>query len=144
MYRILRLLFALSVAAPALFGAEGWLTDLKTAQETAQAEKKTVLMNFTGSDWCVWCFRLRDEVFATKEFKAYAAKNLVLLEVDFPRKNNQSAALRQTNQGLQKQYQIRGYPTLIVLDPGLKKAGQLGYMPGGPKAFIAALEKLRK
>ena len=68
----------------------------------------------------------------------------MLLEVDFPKKKEQSADLKKTNQALQKQYQIRGYPTIIVLNSEGKKVGQLGYMPGGPKAFIAALEKLKK
>jgi hypothetical protein len=33
---------------------------------------------------------------------------------------------------------------VIVLNANGKKVGELGYMEGGPEAFIAAIEKLRK
>ena len=66
MNRIFCLLFALTVATPALIGGEGWLTDLKSAQEMAKSEHKPLLMDFTGSDWCGWCIKLKAEVFSTK------------------------------------------------------------------------------
>src|SRR5882672_6835374 len=74
-----------------------WLTDAKKAQEQAKAEKKLVLLDFTGSDWCGWCIRLNKEVFSKPEFQDYAAKNLVLVEVDFPRSKTQSAELKAQN-----------------------------------------------
>lgn len=125
--------------------AEGeWLTDLPKAQAKAKAEKKLVMLDFTGSDWCGWCIKLHKEVFSQAEFTEYAKKNLVLVEVDFPNKKKQSAELKKANAALQKKYKIEGYPTIIVLDGEGKKIGELGYMKGGPKAFIAELEKLKK
>lgn len=120
-----------------------WLTDLPKAQEKAKAEKKLVLMDFTGSDWCPWCVKLHKEVFSQTEFVEYAQKNLVPVEIDFPRKKEQSADLKAANQKLQQQYKIEGYPTVIVLDANGKKVGELGYMQGGPKAFIAELDKIK-
>jgi protein disulfide-isomerase len=119
-----------------------WLTSLPKAQEKAKAEKKIVLMDFTGSDWCGWCIKLHKEVFSQPEFAKYAEKNLVLVEVDFPRKKQQSDELKKANKELQQKYKIQGYPTLIVLDGSGKQLGELGYTPGGPKAFIAELEKV--
>jgi protein disulfide-isomerase len=121
-----------------------WTTDLPKAQAKAKAENKLVMLDFTGSDWCGWCMKLDKEVFSTKEFADYAGKNLVLVEVDFPNKKKQSAELKKANDALQKKYGIEGYPTIIVLNGEGKKVGELGYMPGGPKPFIAALEKLKK
>jgi protein disulfide-isomerase len=134
------------VSALALYSASAgeWLTDLPKAQAQAKQEKKLVLLDFTGSDWCGWCIKLKGEVFDLKEFKDYADKNLVLVEVDFPRKKELSAEQKQANNALQEKYGIEGYPTIIVLDGDGKKVGKLGYMKGGPKAFIAALEKLKK
>ena len=135
------------MAAWALFqaGAEelSWMTDLPKAQAKAKSENKLVMMDFTGSDWCSWCMKLNKEVFSQPEFVAYAQKNLVPVEVDFPRAKEQSAAQKQANQQLQDQYKIQGYPTIIVLDGTGKKVGELGYQPGGPKPFIAELEKLK-
>lgn len=121
-----------------------WLTELPKAQEQARAEKKLVMLDFTGSDWCGWCIKLNKEVFSQPEFADYAKKNLVLVEVDFPRNKPQSEAQKKANADLQTKYSIEGYPTIIVLDSNGNKLGDLGYEPGGPKAFIAELEKLRK
>ncbi|MGI8966380.1 MAG: thioredoxin family protein [Limisphaerales bacterium] len=121
-----------------------WTTDLVKAQAQAKKENKLVLLDFTGSDWCGWCIKLHKEVFFQPEFVEYAKKNLVPVEVDFPRNKPQSAELKKANQTLQEKYSIKGYPTIIVLDGAGEKVGELSYMKGGPKAFIAELEKLKK
>ena len=122
-----------------------WLTDLPKAQAQAKSENKIVLMDFTGSDWCHWCIKFRKEVLDTDEFKAYAAKNVVLVEVDFPSKKQQSDGLKKANAALGKQYKVDGYPTLVVLDKDGKEIGrQVGYAEGGPAAFIKKLEGYKK
>ena len=128
----------------AMAGDAGWLTDYNKAQAQAKSENKLLLMDFTGSDWCGWCIKLNKEVFSQTAFKEYAAKNVVLLEVDFPQEKKQSAEQKTANSALQKKYQIQGYPTIIVLNGAGKQVGQLGYEAGGPKNFIAQLEKLKK
>ncbi len=119
------------------------MTDLPKAEAKAKTENKLVMMDFTGSDWCYWCKKLDKEVFSTSEFTQYAEKNLVPVQVDFPHNKPQSAELKKANQELQKKYKIEGYPTVIVLDKDGKNLGELGYEEGGPKPFIARLEKLR-
>ncbi len=121
-----------------------WTTDLPKAQDKAKKENKLVMMDFTGSDWCGWCIKLNKEVFSQPEFIEYAGKNLVTVEIDFPRSKAQTAELKKANRALQEKYKIEGYPTIIVLNGDGKKVGELGYQPGGPKAFIAALEKLKR
>ena len=136
------------VAALVLFkaGAEElqWMTDLPKAQAKAKAENKLVMLDFTGSDWCGWCIKLNKEVFSKPEFSEYSKKNLVLVEVDFPRQKQQSAEQKKANQELQKKYNIEGYPTIIVLDGNGKKVAETGYVAGGPKAFLADLDKKLK
>jgi len=121
-----------------------WLTDLPKAQAKAKEENKLVMLDFTGSDWCGWCIKLNKEVFSQPEFADYANKNLVLMEVDFPRSKPQTAELKKANAALQDKYKVEGYPTIIVLNGDGKKVGELGYQPGGPKVFIAELDKLKK
>jgi len=121
-----------------------WLTDLPKAQAQAKTEKKLVMLDFTGSDWCGWCIKLNKEVFSQPEFAEYAKTNLVAVEVDFPNKKKLSAEQKKANDALAQKYDIKGYPTIIVLDSAGKKVGELGYLKGGPKAFIAELEKLKK
>ena len=123
-------------------GASTWLTDLNKAQSQARSEKKALLVNFTGSDWCGWCIRLQREVFSKAEFDGYARKNLVLVEVDFPQRKAQSEAQRRANMALAQRFSVEGYPTLVVLDNSGKELGRLGYESGGPKAFLAKLSRL--
>lgn len=120
-----------------------WNTSLPKAQAQASKENKLVMLDFTGSDWCGWCIKLNKEVFSTSEFADYAKKNLVLVEVDFPRHKEQSDEQKKANQALQEKYKIEGYPTVIVLNGAGKKLGELGYMDS-PKKFIAELEKLKQ
>src|SRR5574339_289561 len=97
--------------------AEGeWMTDLAKAQEKAKAENKLVLLDFTGSDWCPPCKALHKNVLSAKEFTAFAKDNLVLVEVDFPRRKALPAAQKKANDALAKKFDIDGYPTIIVLD----------------------------
>ena len=65
---------------------EGWMVKIENAHKKSIAEGKPILANFTGTDWCGWCIRLRKEVFDTKKFKDWANENVVLLELDFPRR----------------------------------------------------------
>ncbi|MBV9657974.1 MAG: thioredoxin family protein [Verrucomicrobia bacterium] len=141
---VLALFVAVTVAPKTARAAEdsSWTTDYQNALQTAKNEKKMVLLDFTGSDWCGWCMKLDKEVFSTPEFKDFAAKNLVLVKVDFPRSVQQTAAVKAQNQKLAQQYKIEGYPTIIVLNADGKPVGELGYEPGGPSAFIGKLKTL--
>lgn len=122
-----------------------WLNDLKKAQQEATATKKFLLLDFTGSDWCGWCRKFDKEVLSQPQFRDYARQNLVLLEVDFPRAKPQSVELKKQNLALANQFEVQGFPTIVVLDGNGQKLWQYdGYFPGGPDAFIAQLEKLRK
>ena len=146
--KILR--FAALLSASCLLGLPlaradaNWLTDFHQAQEEAKASHKLLLIDFTGSDWCPWCKVLHAEVFSKPEFEQYAKDNLVLMTADFPRARALSSEVRQQNQALARRYQVAGFPTIVVLNSEGKQIGLLGYMPGGPEAFINELKKLPK
>src|SRR5256885_13927177 len=97
-----------------------------------------VLLEFTGSDWFGWCIKFNKEVLSTPGFREYAAKSLVLVEVDFPSKKQLGAELKKANDGLKDKYKVDGFPTFVVLSAEGREVGrQVGYSEGGPKAFIA-------
>lgn len=135
---------ALALISSTVFAAAGWGDDFEKGLAQAKAEKKLLVLDFTGSDWCAWCIRLDKEVFSKQEFKDYAKENLVLVEVDFPQGKPQSDKVKEQNAKLQEKFGIRGYPTIVVLDGDGKKVGELGYEPGGPAAFTAKLNALKK
>ena len=120
-----------------------WGTDLPKALAQAKSDKKLVLLDFTGSDWCGWCIKFDKETLSTDKFAGYAKAHLALVTLDFPNKKPQSDALKAANAALQKKYNVDGFPTFVLLNADGKEIGrQVGYAPGGPEAFIAELEKL--
>lgn len=96
----------------------GWMTDLDKAFVKAKAEKKAVLIEFTGSDWCPPCIMMRKNVFSKPEFVKAASKNFILVELDFPKADE---ALAKKNEPLAMKYQIEGFPTVILLDSNRKE-----------------------
>ena len=121
-----------------------WLTNVPKAEQQAKAGNKLVLLDFTGSDWCGWCMKLDKDTFEQTEFEDYAAKNLVLVQLDYPQHKEQSDDLKSANAALAKKYEIDGYPTLIALKPdGTVAWKQVGYLEGGPKALIAKLDEAK-
>jgi len=126
-----------------------WLTDFNEVAKLAQKTKKPILANFTGSDWCGYCKVLKRDVFDKKEFKDWSDKNVILLELDFPRRTKISPKLKQQNYALQKAFGVRGYPTIWLFkvgegkDPkkGLQPLGKTGYIQGGVKKWIATIDK---
>ena len=95
---------------------DGWLVDLDEAYSISKAENKPILANFTGSDWCGWCKRLTASVFSKPEFKQWADDNVVLLELDFPRRKQIPQKYKQQNASLQQFFKVRGFPTIWVFD----------------------------
>jgi thioredoxin-related protein len=146
-YRFSLFAVAASVLISGSFASaeSGWLTDYKKAQEEAKASNKILLLDFTGSDWCGWCKKFDREVLLKQEFKDFARDNLVIVELDFPRAKEQPPELRKQNRELAQQYEIVGFPTIVVLSADGQKLWRYdGYFPDGPGAFIAQLQKLRK
>lgn len=122
-----------------------WLTDFSKAKDLAKREGKMILMDFTGSDWCPPCKLLHKNVLSAKEFKDFARKRLILVLVDFPRSKPQSPELKAANKELARQFDIEGYPTVILLDSNGKQLSKdVGYGGATAKAFVARLEKLGK
>ncbi|RYD23916.1 MAG: thioredoxin family protein [Verrucomicrobiaceae bacterium] len=138
-------LVALSWSGIALAGGEGWTSDFAAAKKQAAESKKDLLIDFTGSDWCGWCIKLNHEVFKHEPFKAGVKDSFVLVELDYPKdKSKLSDETLKQNEELGKQYQVAGYPTILLCDAGGKPYAATGYRPGGPEEYVKQLDELRK
>ncbi len=120
-----------------------WRNDMNEAIQISEQTKKPLMLFFTGSDWCGWCIRLQNEVFQKPEFITWANENVVLVEVDFPRKPYFSAEIQAQNQELQQFFGIAGYPTVWFVNATKKdgkvmfgKLGSTGYIAGGPSVWL--------
>jgi protein disulfide-isomerase len=120
-----------------------WNNNLKNSIDVSKKTKKPLLLFFTGSDWCGWCIRLQTEVFKTPEFKKWANENVVLVELDFPRRTVLAPEITEQNNQLQQFFAVQGYPTVWFVNASnsdgkvnIEKLGNTGYLAGGPKVWL--------
>jgi len=117
-----------------------WQDNLENALLQAKQENKAVLVDFTGSDWCIWCKRLNDEVFSKSEFESYADENLILVKLDFPRDIEQSTETKLYNNNLAQRFGVQGFPTILLFNSSGKLVLATGYQPGGPQNYVNHLK----
>ena len=124
------------------WGHAQWLTDYPAAREQAKKEKKLVLLNFDGSDWCKYSRLIDQEVFHSQNFKSFAM-NYVLVMIDFPQHKALPSKLNAQNDELENRFNIYCYPTLIVIDPftGKELHRAVGYNPGA--GSISVISQLK-
>ena len=129
----------------ALAGGEGWSDDFAASKKQAAEQKKDLLIDFTGSDWCGWCIRLSNEVFKHDAFNKGVKDSFVLVELDYPRdKSKLSEETQKQNSELQQTYGITGFPTILLCDAEGKPYAKTGYKPGGPEQYVTHLNELRE
>jgi protein disulfide-isomerase len=135
------LLLPLQSAPPDPAPAVQWTENYSEALARAKQEHKPVLLDFTGSDWCIWCKRLHEEVLSQPPFADYARNHLILVELDFPQNKTQAEELKKQNTKLSEQFSVTGYPTIVMVDADGKELGRSGYMQGGAKTFVRELKR---
>ena len=126
-----------------------WHTDLSKAVSISIDEKKPIMLFFTGSDWCGWCMRLKKEVFNHEKFKVWTNENIILVELDFPRRKKLEPNLLNQNRELARIFGVSSYPTCWLVKPQILenskvnflKLGKLGYVAGGTDKWISVAEK---
>ncbi len=128
-----------------------WYTDVREAITVSNNVHKPMLMFFTGSDWCGWCIRLQNEVLKTPEFKKWATENVILVELDYPRRTEQTPELKNQNNELQQAFGIQGFPTIYFTSAeskdgkvNFKGLGSTGYVAGGPTAWLTVADGIIK
>lgn len=119
--------------------AQDWLSDYSNAKSLASEDHKNIIMVFAGSDWCAPCIKLEKYIWESKEFKAYAKENWILLKLDFPKRkaNKLSEEQQNHNDALAEKYNKKGYfPLVVVLDANGKVLGETGYKSIAPQAYV--------
>lgn len=112
-----------------------WLTNYEQAVNDSKASSRPIILFFTGSDWCGWCNKLEDEVFSTQEFADRVGNKFIFVKLDFPLYKSIDPQLAAQNKQLQRKYDVKGYPTIIVLDSNQQQIGLTGYRAGGPSPY---------
>ncbi len=134
-----------TLSTNAFAGGEDWSHDFKASVKKATSEKKDLLLDFTGSDWCGWCIKLNKEVFSQNEFKSDIPNSFVLVELDYPRdKSKMSKETLDQNAKLKDQFKVRGFPSIYLADHTGKPYAKTGYKKGGAAIYNKHLIELQK
>jgi len=124
-----------------------WMGNFTEAQKQAKATHKQILINFSGSDWCGPCIRLRKEILESESFEEYAASNLLLVRADFPRqkKNQLSKEQIKLNESLAEVYNKDGkFPFTVLVDENGKVLKSWdGFPDESPQVFVSEIDKLK-
>ena len=118
-----------------------WFTDVSQAIKQSKVSGKPIFAFFTGKEWCSWCKKLERQVLSQDSFINYAKENLVLLELDFPRGRRN---LPQKQIELARKFNIRGYPTVILMDSSTNKIAKTGYESMSPEQYVDHVKVLLK
>jgi len=121
----------------------GWHVELGKAYAESKSTGKPIMANFTGSDWCGWCKRLDKSVFHQPEFKSWAEDNVVLLELDFPKRFRLPDNIAAQNRGLQQSLGVRGYPTIWLFDIDQNQEGQMNIIALGKTGYTKTLSEFQ-
>ena len=126
-----------------LFMSVTWLTDFEQAKSQAKKNNQLILLNFSGSDWCAPCIKMKQEIFDTQTFQDFAGSNLVLIRADFPRhkKNQPDPGQKARNEKLADQFNPDGkFPLTLLIDANGKVICQWdGYTNMSVDTFISEI-----
>jgi thioredoxin-related protein len=101
------------------FTFTNWQPDFETAKKVAAEKHQLILLNFSGSDWCGPCIRMKKEVFENESFSKMADSSLVLLNADFPRTRKKQLTTKQqdNNDKLAEIYNPSGkFPFTVLMN----------------------------
>ncbi len=134
-----------ALAAPASHRGDQWVADWDAAAKLAKESGKDLFVDFTGSDWCGWCIKLHEEVFAHEEFLKGVGEQFVLVALDYPQGDEAKAKVPnpERNAELAKQHKIGGYPTILLMTADGEVFGRTGYREGGAAPYVTHVAELR-
>ena len=117
-----------------MFTVPAWKTDFNAAKTEASEKHELILVNFSGSDWCLPCMKLKKTIFDNENFVSYASEKLILVNADFPRQNKHKLSQEQTkmNEALAEKFNPEGkFPYTVLVNEDGKVIKQWDGLPDG-------------
>ncbi len=93
---------------------DGWLREFDEASAVAKQQGKDILIDFSGTDWCLPCRRLWNQTLSQPEFIKHANSHFVLLEVDNLATKTMPKGRKERYDALQTRYGIQSFPTVVL------------------------------
>jgi len=125
--------------SPAQMETIQWVSSYSEGLEMAKKSQKPMMLYFTGSDWCQWCGKLDSEILNTSAFASKVSDQFIFVRVDFPRTKPLPEEQAKANERLREQFQVRGFPTVVILNSKGELLGTVGYQPTSPELYADTL-----
>lgn len=127
--------------------AQNWQTNFEQVKAQALNENKSIVLVFSGSDWCAPCIKLDKIVWQSEAFKIEAEKNWIIYKADFPKKKANQLAVEMTEQNkkLAEKYNKNGsFPLVVILDKNAKVLGMTGFKNVSAEEYIKIIQSFIK
>ncbi|MBK1831269.1 thioredoxin family protein [Verrucomicrobiaceae bacterium R5-34] len=122
----------------------GWVTDFDSAKQSARAEGKDLLLEFTRAKGCGWCIRLEKEVLTQQSFQKQVPKDFVLVELEFPRDRELPEELKKQNKRLFRHYGVRTFPYVVLCDASGRPYAGIKYENSNAEDFLKTITSFQK
>jgi thiol-disulfide isomerase/thioredoxin len=138
--------WVLAMLGSGLARADDWFEEFETAQAAAKEQKKDLLIDFGGSDWCAPCKWLKERILSKPTFIELAREHYILVDIDDLQRGKMPAGRKEHYQALQKEYGVETFPSVVLATPEGKPYAWATYMPSinEPEKYWSLLEPLRK
>ena len=98
-----------------------WVKDLEKGLKLAEEKGKPALIDFFA-EWCTYCHKLDNETFSDKRV-IEKSRDYVMIKFDATKTTQETAQVL-------REFQVSGFPTLILLNPKTEKAIRIpGFVP---------------
>lgn len=122
---------------------EQWFVNWDKALAEAKKTNKPLFVLNTGSDWCHWCIRLRQDVFDQEAFKAFAKDNFILVYLDNPRFTAIPEDQKDHNRRIVRALSFGGgVPAVSIFSPDGRKFGSIGGGGIGVEPYLGRVKAL--
>ena len=111
------------------------------ASQEAKTNNKTILLIFSGSDWCRSCMHFDKEILQNPDFISFADQQLVLLKCDFPQRKILPPDIIKQNEALAEKYNPDGdFPAILLLNDDMTLITTLRYSNQSSTQFITEVK----
>lgn len=136
----------LALSAFSFFTASAQKDPLQKFTDSAKASHKNILVQFSGSDWCIPCIKMEKAIYTQKSFQQFADSSLITVHADFPRSIKLPKQIQKQNEFLAEKYNKQGaFPMTVLLDEfGKVLKVWNGYKDMSAETFVSEIRSATK
>lgn len=118
---------------------------LEEGLRAAREQKRAVMLDFTGTDWCTACIHLRRRIIDSPAFEEALGHKLVLVSVEYPRTPALKEAITpeewEKREDLLRSYGLEALPAVVLMDEDGLPFGLIQGTRRTPEEYIPLVQE---